>query len=136
MNMQNNNGRAFEWAIATEFKRNSNLAIKQDAYANMIAKIFNQINELKKYEFLKSACIAVNHLLIKEKITKTTSGNILFNNDQIGQYGDTRNLIISINKRNIGILCKNNHVALKHPRLSRTNDFIKKCGIDDNGCSK
>ncbi|MFP3012031.1 MAG: HaeIII family restriction endonuclease [Rickettsia sp.] len=31
--------------------------------------------------------------------------------------------------------CKTNHQALKHPRLSDSIDFVKKWGLDGNGCS-
>ncbi len=45
--------------------------------------------------------------------------------DSKGQEGDVRDVIITIDKWEIGLSCKHNHEAVKHSRLSDTIDFGK-----------
>ena len=45
--------------------------------------------------------------------------------DSKGQEGDVSDVLITIDKWEIGLSCKHNHEAVKHSRLSDTIDFGK-----------
>ncbi|MCC8397733.1 MAG: HaeIII family restriction endonuclease [Rickettsia endosymbiont of Labidopullus appendiculatus] len=137
MATQTNNGRAFEWAVGLVLKLQTNMSIEENAYSEINEKAFYEIADREKSDFLNAATIAVEHIMLKEKVffESGNDGLISFNSDTVGKQGDVRDVLITINGKTFGISCKNNHKALKHPRLSRTANFIKEWGIDDSGCS-
>jgi HaeIII restriction endonuclease len=139
MNMQTINGRAFEWAVGYTLQQKTKFQIEKNANSELNETAFNNsgFTEKKKLDFLKSAAVAVEHILTKEAIFigSNKKGVISFNSDSTGQEGDVRDVLITVENKTIGISCKNNHNALKHPRLSGKANFIKDWGIDESGCS-
>lgn len=65
-----------------------------------------------------------------------SGGTIGFNSDAAGQSGDVIDVLLHIDGRDIGVSCKSNHEALKHPRLSGVLDFVESWGLDPVGCSQ
>jgi HaeIII restriction endonuclease len=137
MSAQTDNGRAFEWAVGVELHRLTKFQIQKNAFATNNQTAFDLAPTLKQNDLLNAANTAVKHILEKEKqfIGLNNIGEITFNSDAAGKQGDVRDILITINGKTIGISCKNNHKALKHPRLSGTINFIKVWGIDPEGCS-
>lgn len=134
MATQVTNGKAFEWAIAQEISNQTKIEIQKDSIFKYATSCFDQLSEKKKNHFKNAAVKAISHVLSKEKFSKNKY-LIQLASDSAGQKGDVRDIIISDGKHQIGISCKTNHDDLKHSRLSGQLDFIKKWGLDVNGCS-
>lgn len=137
MSIQTNNGQAFEWAIILEISKLTGFTIKNDNAANLAQKAYNLISTKKQLEFAKAAKISIDHIIRKEikSLRIEQGGTVEFNNSSAGRKGDVRDILIKGQNITIGISCKTNHQALKHSRLSDSIDFVKKWGLDDNGCS-
>lgn len=131
------NGKAFEWAVGNEIVQSYGFKLKNDDIAKYNKQCFfhNQITQVKRDNFLKSASKAVRHILEKEKMTET-KGLVSFLPDSKGQEGDVRDIVITTGYKELGISCKTNHDAFKHSRLSQKNDFVKRWGLHSDGCSK
>ncbi|MDH2918917.1 MAG: HaeIII family restriction endonuclease [Sideroxydans sp.] len=137
MSTQTDNGRAFEWAVGTALEKQTGFAIEKNAFSSNAKLAFAAVSEKKQATFTAAAEIAVQHILNKEIlfVQSGADGSIKFNSDQAGSAGDVRDVLLTVNGKTLGISCKNNHQALKHSRLSGTVNFVKKWGIDSEGCS-
>lgn len=89
----------------------------------------NKFPASERRNSLKAAQAGVKLLLSYEPHLVKSCGNeplyVSLQSDKHGQEGDVRD-ILCIRKQNgwtMGISCKHNHDALKHPRLSQTIDF-------------
>lgn len=131
------NGKAFEYAIARSLKRVLRIQIRGGAELETCKKAFESVSNTLSVEFVKAADLAVEHILELErkKLAKTTPLEIWIANDAKGQKGDVRDVVLETDDGPIGISCKNNHAAFKHSRLSGSVDFVKKWGLDPEGCS-
>lgn len=139
MAKQKENGMAFEWAVGKAISSETSFPIVIDKFSEIPRICYEEkISERKRAVFDRAALVAVKHILAKENIFSwdTALSSIKFNSDSAGQSGDVRDLIIRGPIRNLGISCKANHEALKHPRLSGKLDFIKKWGLSAAGCSQ
>ncbi len=138
MSKQANNGRAFEWALASELSSETGCAIKETKYSISAFNSYKLIPTNKQAFFDLSAQKAVAHIIAKEAKNLDISLNsfITFNSDQAGKYGDVRDVLLITQQKEIGFSCKTNHEALKHPRLSSTIDFVKSWKLNLDGCSK
>lgn len=130
-------GKAFEYAILSEFKEKLNKVtnvkvIKNDAYA--VAKnCFNEFQHQEKGRYLLTASFAVNFLMdIEPRLANDIDENDVLQleilTDYQGQLGDVRDILAIrvVQKWEIGVSAKNNHRAVKHPRLSSDIDFGEK----------
>ncbi len=139
MGTQVENGRAFEWAISNALSEKTGFPIESSDSSELANHcFFNCVSDAKRTTFNLAAKRAVEHIFAKEKnnlLKSSTSGVIKFNSDKAGAKGDVRDVLLVMPHGTLGISCKNNHEALKHSRLSDTVDFVKKWGIDSNGCS-
>lgn len=137
MSKQANNGKAFEWVVGKEFENQTTFVMHASEYANQALTAFEALSEKKKQQLKNSAHIVVKHIVAKEHVffNSVQDGRISFNSDIAGQKGDVRDVVLTAGNRSLGVSCKHNHEALKHSRLSATIDFIKKWGIDAQGCS-
>ena len=138
MAKQKENGMAFEWAVGKAIASITQFPIVDDNFSRIPHVCYEEkISDKKRQIFDRAALVAVQHILAKENVAvwdKSTSV-IQFNSDAAGQGGDVRDLIIKNKTNQLGISCKANHEALKHPRLSGSLDFIKKWGLSESGCS-
>ena len=138
MASQKENGMGFEWAIGLELSNQSGAPIINSAYSRGPQLAFeHKISTTRKQAFMRAAQVAIEHILEKEQITHSEqmAGEIIFNSDAAGQSGDVRDVLLRTGKKVIGVSCKSNHEALKHPRLSGTLDFVQSWGLDPHGCS-
>ncbi len=138
MAKQKENGMAFEWAVGKAIANTTQFQIIEDKFSRIPRLCYEEkISNKKRQIFDRAALISVQHILSKEAVENwdKSISVIQFNNDAAGQKGDVRDLIIKNNRKELGISCKANHEALKHPRLSGRLDFIKKWGLSDGGCS-
>lgn len=134
---QTKNGKAFEYAILSEFnekleQRTSVEIIKNNAY-NTAKAFFDSCTELEKGDFLLYASFAINFLIdIEPKLANSFEKNDILQleilTDDKGQTGDVRDVVAIrlLQKWEVGISAKNNHNAVKHSRLSNTIDFGNK----------
>lgn len=138
MAKQKENGMAFEWAVAKAISSETSFPILVDKFSEVPRICYQEkISERKREVFDRAALAVVKHILVKEDVFTwdASISSIKFNSDSAGQSGDVRDLIIKGPVSSLGISCKANHEALKHPRLSSRLDFIKKWGLSDSGCS-
>lgn len=140
------NGKAFEWAVAKQFSIQlggsehigSDLIVDSDA-ARTAIRCFDLLepNDQQKWDgFAKSG---VSHLVAREKDNDAISNpaQVFISTDSMGIGGDVRDVVLtSTSSTSIGVSCKNNHDAFKHPRLSGSIDFVKEWGLSDDGCSE
>lgn len=127
------NGKAFEHAVAAALASSLKLDIFQDSSARFAKECFETRSPSLRARFLTAAKIAVDHIFILERGAITQGGHVLIAGDALGQAGDVRDVLIS--QTNLGISCKANHEAFKHPRLSFTSDFVSRWGLNQDGCS-
>lgn len=139
------NGKAFEWAVARHFSIHlggsdqigADLIIDSEAvrYAKKCFDSLKHDDQSQWSRFAESATAHIVHRERKNAVVVNVSG-ISVASDSEGIGGDVRDVIIhSSNGKSIGVSCKNNHDAFKHPRLSGTIDFVKEWGLSANGCS-
>jgi hypothetical protein len=138
MAKQKENGMAFEWAVGKAIAALTQFPVVDDNFSRIPRICYEEkISDKKRRVFDRAAVIAVEHILTKEEVFgwEISTAVIQFNSDAAGQMGDVRDLIIRNESKQLGISCKANHEALKHPRLSGSLDFIKKWGLSESGCS-
>jgi hypothetical protein len=129
------NGKAFEWAVAVAISQHTGFVIRHSQATKLAAYCFTQISAGVQARFQRNAKSAIEHILGIESMLISKHGFVRLNDDQAGQQGDVRDVIIECAGTEIGISCKTNHTALKHSRLSGSADFVKQWGLDDAGCS-
>ena len=131
------NGKAFEFAIASAFSEKLDAPIKGGRELELSKQCFEKIELEKKNRFRRSAARAVAHILQLEvgRFGHRPRVSIRFNNDREGQSGDVRDVLVEHSDFELGVSCKTNHDAFKHSRLSGKIDFVKKWGLSSEGCS-
>jgi hypothetical protein len=137
MAKQKENGMAFEWAVGKAIAAVTQFPVIEDNFSRIPRICYEEkISDKKRQVFDRAASVAVEHILTKEGVSgwEKSTAVIQFNSDAAGQKGDVRDLIIKNQSNQLGISCKANHEALKHPRLSGSLDFIKKWGLSEEGC--
>ncbi|MDQ0418476.1 hypothetical protein J2Z48_002668 [Croceifilum oryzae] len=134
MAKQNTNGRALEYAflLSVHERVSSNqevIIVESEAFLTAKSS-FESLEENYQKETLIAARTGTNVLIkLEPKIIEgSVPLKISIQGDVAGQSGDVRDVLISRPNENweIGVSCKNNHDAVKHPRLSGTNNFGKK----------
>jgi len=136
-NKQTINGKAFEYALLTEFLEKLSLVTKVIVIENdpyRAAKgYFEGFSEKDQGSFRLYASFAVNFLIdLEPRLANGIDGSDILTlelvSDKQGQAGDVRDLLsIRLNQHwEIGISDKNNHRAVKHSRLSHKLDFGEK----------
>jgi len=136
MASQVKNGKAFEWSVGKAIAEQTGFKIQMDSTAKNNKSCFDShdIKKKQRENYVQSATLAVEHILLKENLEE--SGIIRFLPDEAGKKGDVRDIVIVTENKLIGISCKTNHEAYKHSRLSRRLDFVKKWNLHPDGCSQ
>lgn len=140
------NGKAFEYALLNEFlerlKVVTTVSVIDNEPYKTAKKCFLSFDEKEQGQYRLVASFAVNFLLdIEPRLSNGINENDILQleivSDKRGQSGDVRDVLAirSLQKWEIGISAKNNHRAVKHPRLSNKIDFGKEwlgipCSID------
>src|SRR5690606_28419429 len=136
-NKQTINGKAFEYALLTEFSEKLSLVTKTTVIENdpyrAAKRYFEGFPEKDQGSFRLYASFAVNFLIDLEPrlangIDRCDILTLELVSDRQGQAGDVRDVLaIRLNQHwEIGISAKNNHRAVKHSRLSHKLDFGEK----------
>jgi hypothetical protein len=139
------NGKAFEWAVAKQFSIylggsdviGADLIVDTDS-SRTAKKFFETLDDLSQQQWDAYASAGVYHLVHRERNSSVIQdpNQILISSDSAGISGDVRDVILASSAADsIGVSCKNNHDAFKHPRLSGTIDFVKDWGLSPNGFS-
>lgn len=130
------NGKAFEYAIASQYHQfltgmGLDAEIEKDS-AYIIAKnAFEKCSQKEKHQFDTAASTTIPTMIRIEPglISQQTKDDILhisISKDSAGKQGDVRDVIFRrASKWEIGFSAKNNNDAVKHSRLSQTIDFGK-----------
>lgn len=130
-------GKAFEYAILSEFKEKLQSmttveVIENNAY-EVAQNCFNELQHQEQGRYLLTASFAVNFLMdIEPRLANNVDKNDVLQleilTDYQGQLGDVRDILAirSVQKWEIGVSAKNNHRAVKHSRLSNDIDFGEK----------
>jgi len=130
-------GKSFEYALLIQFeeklKNKTNIQVIKNSAFKTAKDCFNQVSKTEKSEYLLSASFAVNFLIdieprLSNDIGKKDILQLEILKDQEGELGDVRDVLAirALQKWEIGVSAKNNHGAVKHPRLSAEIDFGKK----------
>lgn len=136
MASQVKSGKAFEFALLNAFY---NLLRDNKMIVNVLdnqsltyaMQYYAELHTVDRQAYDTAAKAAVSFFPDVEPMLLYQKGNSSINlslaSDSRGQKGDVRDVLIqsSIKKWSIGISAKNNHKAVKHPRLSQTIDFGK-----------
>jgi len=131
---QVNHGKGFEWAIAVAASGRFGAEIRESKESRDASGRFNNLPTAKQQKFRVCAEKAVAYVADLEQLRPDSSGTVFLSQDSAGIRGDVRDVILTLDGRDIGISCKTNHEAFKHPRLSGKNDFVKSWDLGE-GCS-
>ena len=137
MPLQTQNGKSFEFAVATALCEISGGTLIRDAALLETERNFNLSSIQLRTRQLEAAKAGIRHLTQIHELDFQDPSEVMIkvSGDLAGQDGDVRDLIIYDQIRSIGISCKNNHRAFKHSRLSAKIDFVKKWNLNAGGAS-
>lgn len=132
------NGKAFEYAVASAFCDQLNASPESSPDYEHSKRCFAIISSEKQEKFNSSASRSVAHILRLEqaRLDSQYKFRIRLNSDREGQRGDVRDVIVEAQDFEIGVSCKTNHDAFKHSRLSGSIDFVSRWGLSSQGCSE
>lgn len=131
---QTKTGKAFEYALVHEFKdklsRLTEVRVLEGKLLEKAESYFHAFSAADRGAYLLAASFAVNLFMdIEPRLSRPTGeGDPLeleLISDDVGKRGDVRD-VIAIRRAQeweLGVSAKNNHWAVKHPRLSQEIDF-------------
>ncbi len=134
MATQVQHGKGFEWAVAEATSQLLAVKIVDSEGTRYAASCFDGLDPAKQKLFRTCAEKSVAYVAERESLRPDAAGSVTLSSDAAGAHGDVRDVLLKTNDRSIGISCKTNHEAFKHPRLSGKIDFVKKWGLGA-GCS-
>ena len=130
-------GKSFEYALLKQFdeklKDKTNVHIVKNSSLTVAEDCFNSVSDSEQSEYLLASSFAVNFLTDLEPRLSHDIGEedvlqLEIVSDDAGKSGDVRDVLAIrlMQKWEIGVSAKNNNDAVKHSRLSDTNDFSQK----------
>ena len=137
MASQVKNGKAFEYALllalVEQLESITQVSVIETSALSVAKRFFDDFDSTEQNNFIKSAQNAISFLReieppLSNSIADDDILEIRLASDAEGQTGDVRDVLTIRSKQSweIGISAKNNHRAVKHPRLSNTIDFGEK----------
>lgn len=134
---QMESGKAFEYAILLEFKEKLEKVTTVEVINNnslvIAKKCFDEFEKKGRGSYLLAASFAVNFLMdieprLSNGLSKEDTLQLEIASDDRGKAGDVRDVLAIrlMQKWEIGVSAKNNHHAVKHPRLSDKINFGEK----------
>lgn len=122
---QNDMGRAFEYGVALALSDRLPARINNNKQLVKAKKCFEACPPTEQENIVKAAQEIAAFLVAHDVRLSDTACSIYLQSDQMGQYGDVRDIIIHNEKlsEDVGISAKNRHWAVKHSRLSEQIDF-------------
>ena len=135
---QVDNGKAFEYAVAEALSTALDVPIVENQEFLRTKSSYEKVLQKLQDRFPVAASLAIQHIIEKESanLSSKQPQSIWIASDSMGQKGDVRDVIVKCSDYEIGISCKTNHDDFKHSRLSGTANFVKKWGLDPEGCSQ
>ncbi len=134
MAIQSQYGKAFEYACLSSLnnilKENQTILVQNSSALNFAHASYNVINVEIQDKMTKAATAAARVITRLEPYLEHPNGHeplvLSIQADAAGMAGDVRDVIaIRQHGWKIGISCKHNHNAVKHPRISMKIDFGK-----------
>ncbi|MBE8714813.1 HaeIII family restriction endonuclease [Sphingobacterium hungaricum] len=130
------NGKAFEYSLLMGFYERlsllTNVSIEKNGAYLLAKSYFDSFDESEQQSFNLYSSFAVNFLIdLEPRLSNGINDDDVLTlelvSDKQGQAGDVRDVLaIRVSQGwEIGISAKNNHRAVKHPRLSQNLDFGK-----------
>lgn len=130
-------GKAFEYTLLSQFeeklKNKTNIEIIKNSSFYIAKDCFENTTKIEQADYLLSSSFAVNFIMdieprLSNDISKEDILQLVILSDNFGKKGDVRDVIAIrlLQKWEIGVSAKNNHHAVKHPRLSSNIDFGEK----------
>ena len=130
-------GKSFEFSILLEFieklKDKTQIEVIKNSSYQVARSCFENIDSDTQSSHLLTASFAVNFLMdVEPRLSNDLGPHDLLQlellSDDYGKRGDVRDVLVlrAMQKWEIGVSAKNNHHAVKHPRLSNRIDFGKK----------
>jgi len=130
-------GKSFEYALLQQFheklKNKTSVEIVRNSAFTIAKDCFEMVTEEERGEYVLSASFAVNFLMdLEPRLSNAVSEDDILQleivSDEKGKAGDVRDVLAirSSQEWEVGVSAKNNHNAVKHSRLSDTNDFAEK----------
>lgn len=132
---QVDHGKGFEWAVASAFNNLLQISFVDTKELKDAETRYSNLPNTKQAEFRLCAEKAAAYVAEIEGLEQSSTGYVTLSQDAAGARGDVRDVILHLNGREIGISCKTNHEAFKHPRLSAKIDFVKEWGLGE-ACSE
>ncbi len=121
------NGKAFEYACALAIlDAVDNAVIDESQPLCTATECFQELPEVRQQRYMQAARTGINMICGLEPIMVHGNGelHISIAADRRGQEGDVRDVILlRHNDWQIGLSCKHNHEAVKHPRITEGKDF-------------
>lgn len=128
--------KSFEYALLIQFeeklKNKTNVRVVQNSSLLVTKNCFEKVTSLEKSEYLIAASFAVNFLIdteprLSNDLWKSDILELEIVSDERGKTWDVRDVLAirALQKWEIGVSAKNNHMAVKHSRLSPKIDFWK-----------
>lgn len=127
-------GKAFEYATLTAFYYavqacGSKVVVDVSSAYSTAKKAFLGLDSHAREDYKAAALVAAQTIIPMEPGLTFENGKsvlrLCLQTDAKGQSGDVRDIVLSRpdQKWEIGISCKHNHQALKHPRITEGMDF-------------
>lgn len=135
MALQTKSGKAFEYALAVELtekiSNGQQVKLEQNSQFHTAKRSFDSFPQTKQDNYRKAAHVAIDYITKLEPRLENPLSNdgitIVIQSDQKGSSGDIRDIVAIRSKHGweVGFSAKNNHMAVKHSRLSDKIDFGK-----------
>ncbi|MEM3064872.1 MAG: HaeIII family restriction endonuclease [Candidatus Nitrosotenuis sp.] len=135
MRTQTESGKAFEYALAialyNKLNNGQKIKLEQNSQLVIAKRSFDTFAQQDRDDYNKAAVVAVDYVVkLEPRLEHPLTDNeivILIQTDQKGESGDIRDVVTIRSDADweIGFSAKNNHMAVKHSRLSDLIDFGK-----------
>lgn len=117
-------GKSFEFAIASELGRHTNVEVVNDAAYSVARAAYDSVSTEDR-DLLDTAAVKFAWWIKRNDSRLGDALHVRLLPDWCGKHGDARDVVISTEQGDIGISAKNNHEGIKASRLSGTIDFGK-----------
>ncbi len=132
---QTESGKAFEYSLAiilyNKINNGQKIRLEQNTQFDTAKRSFDSFDQQEQDNYNKAAQAGIDYIVKLEPRLEHPLSNdeitIMIQSDQKGESGDIRDIVTVRAKHGweIGFSAKNNHMAVKHSRLSDLIDFGK-----------
>ena len=119
---QSESGKAWEYGLARVVAETLLVPIIGSKSKHYASSAYENLDIQQRIEIDSAAQVAISFLQVFDSNMKNAK-SVSMMADYAGKKGDVRDILIRTDKSEIGISAKHRHKALKHSRLSATNNF-------------